>query len=121
MYKACGGRLSSVSGTGKELVGLEHVLSQQIKLTLVFLYLFLAVPVLCCSARTFSSCGKQGPLSSCDTRVSHCDGFSCCRAQALEHMGSVVVVHVLSFAYQVLSCTHTHTHSDRYSHVHSHV
>ena len=96
MYKACGGRLSSVSGTGKELVGLEHVLSQQIKLTLVFLYLFLAVPVLCCSARTFSSCGKQGPLSSCDTRVSHCDGFSCCRAQALEHMGSVVVADRLS-------------------------
>ena len=40
MYKACGGRLSSVSGTGKELVGLEHVLSQQIKLTLVFIIYF---------------------------------------------------------------------------------
>ena len=95
MYKACRGRLSSVSGTGKELVGLEHILPQQIKFTLVFIYLFLAVPGLCCSARTFSRCGKRGPLSRCYTRVSHCVGFRCCRAQALEHMGSVVVAHGL--------------------------
>ena len=33
----------------------------------------------------FSSCGEWGPLSSCGARASHWDGFSCCRAQALEH------------------------------------
>ena len=25
----------------------------------------------------FSSCGEQGLFSSCETRVSHCSGFSC--------------------------------------------
>ena len=32
----------------------------------------------------FSSCGKQGPLSGCGARASHCSGFSCCTARALE-------------------------------------
>ena len=32
----------------------------------------------------FSSCGKQGLLSSCGARASHCSGFSGCRAQAQE-------------------------------------
>ena len=31
-----------------------------------------------------SSCGQQGLLYSCGARASHCGGFSCCRAQALE-------------------------------------
>ena len=31
----------------------------------------------------FCSCGKQGLLSSCVVRASHCLGFSCCRAQTL--------------------------------------
>ena len=35
------------------------------------------------------------PFSSCGTRASHCSGFSR-RAQALEHVGSVVVAHGLS-------------------------
>ena len=47
----------------------------------------------CCTP--FSSCGEQGPMSSCGTRASHCSGFSR-RAQALEHVGSVVVAHGLS-------------------------
>ena len=42
-----------------------------------------------------SSCGEQGPISSCGTPASHCSGFPC-RAQALEHVGSVVVAHGLS-------------------------
>ena len=33
----------------------------------------------------FSSCGEWGD-SSCCARASHCDGFSCCGAQALGHM-----------------------------------
>ena len=34
----------------------------------------------------------HGLLSSCNAQASHCDGFSCCRAQALWPKGSVVVV-----------------------------
>ena len=41
----------------------------------------------CCCARAFSSCGMQ---------ASHCGGFSCCRARALEPVGSAVVAHRLS-------------------------
>ena len=39
----------------------------------------------------FARCGKQGLLSSCDAWVSHCSGFSCCRARALGTQASVVV------------------------------
>ena len=35
----------------------------------------------------FSSFGKQGLLSSCNAQASHCGGFSCCRAWALELVG----------------------------------
>ena len=35
----------------------------------------------------FSSCGKQGLLSSCNALASHCGGSSCGGAQALGHMG----------------------------------
>ena len=38
----------------------------------------------------FSSCGEWGLLSSCGAQASHCGGFSCCGAQALEHVASVV-------------------------------
>ena len=34
-----------------------------------------------------SSCGKQELLSSCDAWSSHCSGFFCCRAQALDSAG----------------------------------
>ena len=43
-----------------------------------------------CCTWTFSSCTEQGLLSSCDTRASHCPGFSS------QSVGSVVVVHGLS-------------------------
>ena len=51
----------------------------------------------------FFNCSKRGLLFSCSVWASHCDGFSCCRAQALEHAGfsscgvgrSVVVAHML--------------------------
>ena len=51
-------------------------------------------------AWTFLSCSKRaglgwGLLSSC-VWVSHCSGFSCCGAQALGNVGSVVVVDELS-------------------------
>ena len=35
----------------------------------------------------FSSCGEQGLLCSWGARVSHCGGFSYCRAWALGHTG----------------------------------
>ena len=34
----------------------------------------------------FSSCGQWGLLSCFGAQVSHCGGFSCCRAQALGHV-----------------------------------
>ena len=49
------------------------------------MYLFLVALVLhCCASRLFSNCGEQGVLSSGCMRASHCSGFSCCRAWALE-------------------------------------
>ena len=42
----------------------------------------------------FSSCGKQGLLSSCDAWASRCGGFSCCRALGCSE--SVAVVHRVS-------------------------
>ena len=36
-----------------------------------------------CCVKAFSTCFEQG-YSSLQCEVSHCDGFSCCRAQALE-------------------------------------
>ena len=35
----------------------------------------------------FSSCGEWGLLSSYGVQASHCNGFSCCRAQALGRTG----------------------------------
>ena len=39
----------------------------------------------------FSSCGKQGPLSSCGARASRCSRLSCCGAQPPGHAGSATV------------------------------
>ena len=33
---------------------------------------------------------QAGATLCCGTQASHCPGFSCCRAQVLGHMGSVV-------------------------------
>ena len=48
-----------------------------------FLSFFMAVLGLHCCVQAFSSCSESGLLSSCGAWVSHCSGFSCCRAQAL--------------------------------------
>ena len=39
---------------------------------------------------------EQGQLAGCGAWASHCGGFSCCGARALELVGSVVVAHGLS-------------------------
>ena len=57
--------------------------------------LFLAALGLDCHAWAFSSCGEQRVLSSCDTRASHCSGFSCCEVQTLGTWASVVEAHGL--------------------------
>ena len=48
------------------------------------IYLFMAALGLRCCTRAFSSCGKQGLLSSCGALASHCSGFSCWGLWALE-------------------------------------
>ena len=65
-------------------------------LHIVFIYLFLSALGLHCFAWTFSSCSKEGLLSSWGVWASHCSGFSCCGAQALSARASEVTVHGLS-------------------------
>ena len=48
-----------------------------------FIYLFLAVPGLCCCMGFSSSCSERGLLSRCGGQASHCCCFSSCGAQAL--------------------------------------
>ena len=66
----------SVSGLGQLLLVFFFFL---ISLFLVVLGLSLLLH------RFFSSCGERGLLSSCNAQASHCSGFSCCGAWALEH------------------------------------
>ena len=51
------------------------------------IFYFLAALGLHCYTQAFSSCGKQGLLSSCSTWSSHWGTFSHWQAQALEHAG----------------------------------
>ena len=70
-----------------------------LQLSSSFIYSFiliLAVLGLSCHAQAFSSFSEWGQLSNCCARASHCNGFYCCRTQALGCLGSVVVVHGLS-------------------------
>ena len=55
------------------------------------IYLVLAVLGLCCHVGCFLWLWRSWLLSSCSAKRSHCGGFSCCRAQVLRHVGSVVV------------------------------
>ena len=62
--------------------------------------------------QSFSSCGKQGLLSSCGERASCCGVFSCCGSRStssrcvgsvavapgLQSTGSIVVAHGLSYS-----------------------
>ena len=54
-------------------------------LFVVVVYLFSAALGLCCLA--VSSCGEWGLFCRCGAQASHCDGFSCRRAQAPGHAG----------------------------------
>ena len=63
---------------------LSHL--DSLKKIFFFIYSFL-VALSVAVHRLFPSCGKQGLLSSCSARASHCYGFSCCKAWSLEHAG----------------------------------
>ena len=69
-----------------------HSHLQSVRITFFFqlCWVFIA------ACRLFSSCSEWWLLSSCSAQASHCSGFSCCGAQALGCMGSVVVAHGLS-------------------------
>ena len=54
------------------------------KITLC-IYFWLCWVGLCCCAGLFSSCGKQGLLSSFGMRASHCKGFSCWRRRLWQY------------------------------------
>ena len=56
----------------------------------------MTVLALHCRAWAFSSCSKQGLLSSCCAWASHCGGFSCCGAWAPGCVGSVFVAYGFS-------------------------
>ena len=58
--------------------------------------LFLAALGFCCCMLAFCRCREWGLLSRCGVQASSCSGFSCCRTQALGHLGSVVVAPRLS-------------------------
>ena len=62
----------------------------------LFYYFGCAGSLLLC--RLFSRCREQGLLSSWSVRASHCDGFSCCRAQAPGYAG------ILCLARGLCSC-----------------
>ena len=49
------------------------------------IHLLFAALDLCCCTRHFSSCSEQGLLSNCSVQASHCGGFSCCGAQAVDN------------------------------------
>ena len=65
------------------LLHCRQILYQLSYLFYIFIFGFAGSSLL---GRAFSSCGVQ---------ASHCGGFSCCRAWALGHKGSVVAVHGL--------------------------
>ena len=62
----------------------------------LFIYLFLTMLGLHCCTRAFSSCGRQGPPSSCGAWASHCGGFSLLWGTGSRFVSSAVVAHRLS-------------------------
>ena len=52
---------------------------------LIFKNIYFWLPWVFVAAELSCSWGEQGLRSSCDTRASHCGGFSCRRARALRH------------------------------------
>ena len=58
-----------------------------------------------CCAQAFSSCSEWGATLRCGAQASHCSGFSCCGAWALDAWASVVVAcRLSSCGSQALEC-----------------
>ena len=71
----------------------------------IFIYLFLAALGVCCCAWAFLDLWPAGATLRCGARASHCSGFSCCRAWALDTWASVVVAcRLSSCSSQALEC-----------------
>ena len=81
--------INSSSGDSRVIMNRSHFLYLSCSSCLFknFIIYFLAVPALCRSVWTLSSCSERGLLSSCSAQASHSDGSSCCRAQALGYVG----------------------------------
>ena len=75
--------------------------TQCIFLFIYLIYLFLTTVHVHCYIRSFPSRCELRLLSPCGLPASHHGGFSCCRAQVLEHTGSIVVVRGLSCPLQM--------------------
>ena len=61
-----------------------------------FFFFFLWLCWVFVADQAFSSCFKQGLLSSCSAWASHCSGSSCCREWILGARASIVVARGLS-------------------------
>ena len=68
-------------------------------------FLLLTVLTLCWCIWAFSSCCKQGLLSSCSGQASHGSGFSCCGARGLTSCGSQALEHRLSSCGSLAYCS----------------
>ena len=77
------------------LIKISDIMSYTSIYKLLFFFFFAVLGLGCCTW-TFSSCGEQGLLSSCDKWASHCSGFFCCGARVPGLSGSTAIVHRLS-------------------------
>ena len=89
------GRLVGLQRVGHNWSNLAHIHS--FLKSYLFIHFILAPLGLHCHAWALASCCERGLLPSCGVWASHCGGFSCCRASALGHVGSVVAAHRLSW------------------------
>ena len=69
---------------------LTHLFSFLKRVLLIYLFIFGCTGSSLLSV-AISSCSERGLPPSCGVQASRCSGFSCCRAQALGSMGSIVV------------------------------
>ena len=75
----------------------------------ICIYLVLLVLGLCYCAWVFSSCSEWVLLLAAVPRTSHCNVFSCYRAQTLGIQASAVMAHVSFAALQHVACSQTGT------------
>ena len=62
------------------IIGLHYSWGHPFPFSKNFSFIYFGLCFVFTAAQAVSSCGEQGPLSSCDAQASHCSGFSCCWA-----------------------------------------